>query len=88
MYNILESGEIKDTVQSKDYQMKVWAVKDTDGFTYTVFGCPEYIKQVGRAAYLFVDGTFQTVPRLEGAFQLLTIMFEKFGKVKYITRFC
>lgn len=54
---------------------------NVDDGTIVIFVDRQFALKFEIATDFFVDATFDTVPNVKGAYQLLTIMAERFGKV-------
>lgn len=61
---------------------------DVGGRHHMLFCDEKFVREVRDTRLFFIDGTFSVVPRLYGTKQLLTIMVEKFKKVRYYLILC
>ena len=74
-YEISYANE--DTGDGDVYHHKIqaWAV-DLNNESHVVFGTPTYASNFKDMDVAYVDGTYDSVPNTEGAYQLLTILIE------------
>lgn len=67
-------------------EMLIADVKDQDDNLHMIFWDQQFVGEVMRGATkIFIDGTFQTTPRVVDAYQLVTIMAVRYNHVSKIS---
>lgn len=68
-----------------NYSFEVSLVIDEDGFVHDLFYVAKFIFIFNDGTIFFMDANFKIVPQIDGAFQFLLVMCEKYGNViKYV----
>lgn len=78
--NIVD-GEIAGKKYYLENGFKVWGVTDSEGYSAVVLAPETILPQISRGTYAFMDATFQSIPFIKRAYQLLVCLIEVNGKV-------
>lgn len=76
----VDGDEINSKVD-KPFKFNVFEAKDSDGHLAVVLMPNEFLPELRMATYSFTDATYQTVPLISTASQLLTFLVEMKEKV-------
>lgn len=68
-------------------RLKVWDIKDAENRSAVAFAPVKLLPDLSKATYGFLDSTYQSIPYVEDAYQLLVFLFEVYGKVSGLILF-
>lgn len=80
-FSLYVDGDEVDTKVNKNFKFNVFEALDADKHVAVVLIPNEFLTEFKMSSYGFTDATFQTVPTIVGASQLLTFMVEVKRKV-------
>lgn len=78
-YDITFANEDTGTVKKTTQHLTAWSADD-EGCN-VIFGTVPYAKLFVNVDFCYVDATFDVVPNIQGAYQLLTLLVHERGEV-------
>lgn len=80
-FNLKVDGDEMDSKIDKSFKFNVFEVEDASKDIAVVLIPNDFIPELLLATYAFTDATYQTVPQIVGAYQVLTLLVEIKSKV-------
>ena len=81
-YEILSADRETGDVESSEHTIKAWTVEGNNE-SHVVFGSRKYVDKFKDLDVAYIDATYDSVPKVDGAYQLLTMMVEYCGQVNH-----
>ena len=82
-YKVTVADKNSNSTKTTNHQLEAMQVEDEDGGLHVIFATKSYAQLFQDVPNIFLDATFDVVPNTNGGYQLLTMMGEKGGQVRY-----